>query len=56
MTPKEKALEILSLFSNMHNSIAKYFAIMYADTILIQEEYKDEIPYWQEVRKEIEKL
>jgi hypothetical protein len=56
MTPKEKALEVLKLFGGMHNFIAKNFAIMYANTVLIQDEYKDEITYWQEVKKEIEAL
>jgi hypothetical protein len=56
MTPKEKALEVLNLFGNMHNFFAKDFAIMYVDTILIQDEYKNEIQFWQEVKKEIEQL
>ena len=56
MTPKEKAIEVLTLFGGIHNFIAKDFAIMYADTILIQDEYKNEINFWQEVKKEIEAL
>lgn len=56
MTPKEKALEILSLFGDMHNFFAKDFAIMYVDTVLVQEEYQNEIPFWKEVRQEIKNL
>ena len=56
MTPKEKALEVLKLFGEMHNFFAKDFAIMYVDTILIQDEYKNEIQFWQEVKKEIIQL
>lgn len=68
MTPKEKAIELVHKFcsttegfykskNNIKN--AKYCASICCDEIIKEldsDKYKYSIQYWQEVKKEIEKL
>ena len=62
MTPKEKAIELVEKFTNLYEGInlglakkhwAKQSALIAVDEIL---KLRVNIPYWQEVKQEIEKL
>jgi hypothetical protein len=62
MTPKEKAIELVEKFTNLYEGInlglakkhwAKQSALIAVDEIL---KLRVNIPYWQEVKEEIEKL
>jgi hypothetical protein len=61
MTPKEKARDLIIKFAfkgAQHEGEAKTFALIAVDEILkieLQEVYQNSY-YWQEVKKEIEKL
>jgi len=72
MTAKEKAVELIDKYSinypiicklnsrNMYKSEAKHCALIAVDEILSANQiwYADSIPfkYWQEVKKELEKI
>jgi hypothetical protein len=62
MTPKEKAIELVEKFTNLYEGInlglakkhwAKQSALIAVDEIL---KLRVNIPYWQEVKEEIENL
>jgi hypothetical protein len=62
MTPKEKAIELVEKFTNLYEGInlglakkhwAKQSALIAVDEIL---KLRVNIPYWQEVKQEIENL
>ena len=62
MTPKEKAAELVLKFAfkgAQHEGEAKTFALIAVDELIYETQF--EVPnvrqkYWQEVKKEIEKL
>ena len=71
MTPKEKAKQLVSSFGGItYRSAAKQCALICVDEIIKSHNYGinfidsegnikgqvTEVPYWQEVKKEIEKL
>jgi hypothetical protein len=62
MNPQEKAVELVEKFTNLYEGInlglakkhwAKQSALIAVDEIL---KLRVNIPYWQEVKQEIEKL
>jgi hypothetical protein len=62
MTPQEKAVELVERFINLYEGVtlglakkhwAKQSALIAVDEIL---KLRVNIPYWQEVKQEIEKL
>jgi len=64
MTPKEKAIDLVNKYLQVYDgrvSFAKHCALIAVDEILnhhSQEQglYRIDIYYWQQVKKEIEKL
>ena len=72
MTPKEKAIELVNRYQTSQNNllgvywdgVSKQHALIAVDEILNEYENKGtlgsfvdyQIPYWQEVKQEIEKL
>lgn len=57
MTPKEKAIELVNEFQPIsgHIRFSKAYALITVRVIIKSVDYMD-IPYWEAVKQEIEKL
>lgn len=67
MTPKEKAFNLIDkfirfhrngIYNVIHEDIAKQYALIAVDLVLdnLEDHTGEDIKYWQDVKREIEKL